>query len=99
MSHAILLAALVVIQADTTFVLGSKSIDMTGDGAAELLVVLAHGPSIDSLGVTFQILSANRVVYATRMGPLMRRMREPIRRTLTETEQIERLAEFGERFF
>jgi hypothetical protein len=102
MLYGIALAVLAAVAgpSDTTFVLGSKSIDLTGDGAAELMVLLAHGPSIDSLGVTFQILSSNRIVYATGMGPLMRRRSEPeIPGTRTEARQAELLADFGAEFF
>jgi hypothetical protein len=71
-----LLAALAIVApppADTVFILGTAERDMTGDGRAEILRLVAAGKSMDSLDVTFSITSNRAILYTDQMAPLTRR--------------------------
>jgi hypothetical protein len=85
-------------QTDTVLTLGSRSIDMTGDGRAETLTLVGTGPSIDSLEVTFQILSSGAVLYAASLRPITRAIGfDGPRRT--SAQQAEFVSRFGRDFF
>lgn len=58
---------------DTVFVLGTVERDLIGDGRAEVLRLVAAGRSMDSLDVTYSILSDRAILYTDRMVPLTRR--------------------------
>ena len=94
------LIAALAAPADTIFTLGSREIDMTGDGQPEVLSLVAQGPSTDSLGVTFQIVSSGRVLYAASLHPITRvEGDDAARRTRTPAEQLAFVGGFGARFF
>jgi hypothetical protein len=85
---------------DTALVLGSREIDMTGDGRPETLVLLGIGPSLDSLDLTFQIIADDRIVFAAAMRPLTRRIvADGQPRFRTPSEQLDYVAEYGRSFF
>jgi hypothetical protein len=93
-------SALTTPSADTTVVLGTRSIDMTGDGQPETLRLVGEGASLDSLELTFTIESNGAVLYAHRMAPLTRTVGyDGNRRTLTRAEQLERVNGYGAWFF
>ena len=60
------------VSSDTTVVLGSRSVDLTGDGQAEILEVIGTQRSPDSLEVNFVIRSARGVLYEASLAPLKR---------------------------
>jgi hypothetical protein len=92
--------AAMAIPADTVLVLGSRSIDMTGDRRPERLVLIGTGPSIDSLDVTFQIESFDGVLYAASLRPITRVVAsDGPRRVRTSAEQAEFVSRFGLEFF
>lgn len=96
---AVLLTS-VTISSDTILILGSKSVDLTGDGLAETLTLVGTGPSIDSLGVTFQIASPDRVLYAASLSPITRREGyDGPPRIRTTAQQAEFVDRFGREFF
>ena len=71
-----MLAALAIVappSADTVFILGTVERDLTGDGRAEVLRLVAAGESMDSLDVTFSIMSDRAIPYTESMAPLTRR--------------------------
>ena len=85
---------------DTMVVLGSHSLDLTGNGEAELLEVVGVSESLDSLTVTFTIKSSGRIVYSHTMRPLTRTVGfDAGRRRLSAVEYRQRLEEFGDLFF
>jgi hypothetical protein len=92
--------AQVAVPTDTVLTLGSRSIDMTGDGRAEMLVLAGTGPSIDSLEVTFQIVASGSVLYAASLRPITRAVGydRPMG-TRTAAQQAEFVSRFGREFF
>ena len=60
---SLLIALTVVLQPDTTVVLGLVGRDLTGDGKPEILRVLGVGPTIDNLEATFTVESAGTTLY------------------------------------
>lgn len=94
------MAAGLLMRADTVLILGSRSLDLTGDGHAETLTLVGSGPSIDSLDVTFQIVSAEHVLYAASLRPITRREGyDGPRRIRTPAEQAEFVSRIGREFF
>lgn len=86
--------------ADTVVVLGSRSVDMTGDGQPELLQVVGAGESLDSLDVTFSIIASDQVLYSDRLRTMTPTAGfDAGRRTLSPEDYRRRLAEFEARFF
>lgn len=55
---------------DTVFVLGSRSVDLTGDGRPEIVEVVAEGESMDSLDLTLSIRSDGNTIFNQRLSPL-----------------------------
>ena len=82
--------------ADTVIMLGSREIDMTGDGRAETLQLVAAGPSVDSLSITFSILSTFDLLYAVELHPFGF---DGPQAKLTSNERMERLSRFSAAFF
>ena len=80
------------LRSDTILSLGSRSIDLTGDGRPEVLSLVGQGPSLDSLSVAFQIVSSGRVMYVASLYPITRGGRTP-------DEQRSFVDGFGARFF
>jgi hypothetical protein len=94
------IASLVFSLADTTVVLGHREHDVTGDGTSEILRVVGTGRSVDSLDVTFFIVSGVDTVYRARLAPLTRTVGfDRGRHTVSADEHRRRLAEFGGWFF
>src|SRR5947208_15134113 len=50
---------------DTTVTISTVKRDLTGDGVPEVLSLTGTGPTIDSLNVTFTIVSLGRRFYST----------------------------------
>ena len=72
---------------------------MTGDGQPETLVLIATGPSIDSLGVVFQINSSTEVLYAVSLRPITRAVGfDGARRVRTPAEQAEFVSRYAQEF-
>ena len=95
-----LVGRLTAVPADTVLVLGSTMMDLTGDGQVELLQVVAAGPSVDSLNLTFTIQSEDQVLYEAALVPLTRSVGfDAGRRRTSDAEHQERLATFSQRFF
>ena len=92
-------AVLTTASRDTVVSLASRSFDMTGDGAIEVLEVVGVGESLDSLEITFSISSAGRVLYSERLRPMTRTVGLDGRRTVSSAEHQRRLKEFGATFF
>src|ERR1700704_687840 len=100
LSLAIFVASIVVLQADTTVVIGMTERDLTGDGQPEMLRLVGVGRSADSLDVTLSIESAGRTVYRVRLAPITRTVGfDRGRRMLSRIQYREHLAEFGKWFF
>lgn len=104
----VILASLLLISAasvgsvpgDTTVVLGSRNLDVTGDGEPELLQVIGTGESLDSLAVTFSITSSGRVLYGESLRPMTRSVGfDAGKRKLSPAEHHQRLADFESFFF
>jgi hypothetical protein len=94
------LLAAAVIHADTMLILGSREIDMTGDGRPEILTLFGTGPSIDSLSLTFRIVSSDEVVYEAGLLPITRRIGyDGPRRNRTAAQQVEFVGQLGASFF
>jgi hypothetical protein len=88
------------LPADTVFTLGSAQRDLTGDGTPEVLRLVAKGPNLDSLAVTFTIESSGQVLFDLQLFPLTRASGVYAgRRGLTPAQHRARLAEFPEWFF
>jgi hypothetical protein len=88
------------VQADTVFILASAERDLTGDGATEVLRLVAAGQSIDSLEVTFVIEASGRTVLRTRLSPVTRAVGfDADRRVLSPAQHRARLDDFGAWFF
>ena len=56
-------AAAAALRVDAPIVLGTAERDLTGDGTPVSLRLVAAGPSVDSLNVTFTVEKAGRVIY------------------------------------
>jgi hypothetical protein len=101
-SHAISIAFVVALQADTVVVIGMAERDLTGDGQPEVLKLVGDGRSVDSLDVTFSIESAGATVYRVRLAPMTRTVAQGFarsRRRLSRAQYREQRAEFGKWFF
>jgi hypothetical protein len=98
-----LLAALAIVApppADTVFILGTVERDLTGDGRAEVLRLVAAGKSVDSLDVTFSVISDGAILYSEHMVLLTRSWGyDAGRRTVSRARHRARLAEFAGWFF
>lgn len=93
-------AALGGTASDTVIVLGSRTVDMTGDGQAEELQVVGVGQSPDSLAVTFSITSGGRTLFSERLRPMTRTIGfDAGKRTLSPAEHRKRMDEFADFFF
>lgn len=94
------LASTSAVVPDTVIVLGMVERDLTGDGSAEVLRLVGVGESIDSLDVTFSIVSAGSIVYQTRLWPLTRTKGfDADRQTLTSDAHRAHLEDFAAWFF
>ncbi len=60
------------MSSDTTDVLASRSVDLTGDGQAEVLEVIGIQRSPDSLDVSFVIRAPRGLLYEAPLAPLTR---------------------------
>src|SRR5687767_4230232 len=91
----------VVAASDTTIVLARVERDLTGDGAPEVLSVVAAGPSVDSLtDVQFTIDAEGRTLYQFRLAPLTRTVGyDGGRRSISAQEHRARLRDFAGWFF
>lgn len=98
-----LLAALAIVApppTDTVFILGTVERDLTGDGRAEVLRLVAAGKTMDSLDVTFSIMSDRAILYTDRMVPLTRRWGyDAGRRMSLVSEHRARVNSFADWFF
>lgn len=89
-----------MLPADTVVVLGTREVDMTGDGQVEILELVGVGTSLDSLDVTFSIKSAGRTLHSQSIRPLTRTLGYGSRRrTLSPAEHREYLRDFDDFFF
>lgn len=96
----LLIASTVLLQRDTTVVLGLVERDLTGDGEPETLRVIGVGRTIDHLEPTFTIESAGRTIYLFKLAPLTRTVGFDAGRQVISAEQHQvRLKEFGRWFF
>ena len=84
---------------DTTVQLGIVERDLTGDGVPETLSLTGRGHTIDSLEVTFTIVSSGRTIYERRWSVTRVVGFDAGRRILSPEEHRARLAEFGRWFF
>lgn len=92
-------ASLVTVSADTTWVMASRSIDLTADGREELLELVGTLEAPDSVTVRFTIRSPDRVLYEADLAPLTRRIGYDRRRGLRSREEYRtHIAEFGSWF-
>lgn len=99
-----LLAALAITApapTDTVFILGTVERDLTGDGRPEVLRLIAAGKSVDSLDVTFSIISDRAILYTDRMVPLTRRTwgYDARRRMASALEHRAKVDSFADWFF
>jgi hypothetical protein len=88
--------ALSAARPDTVIMVASRSIDLTGDGAAEQLQLVGFGPSVAELELTLTILSGDRLLYTEEIRPFASDGPKPV---LTATEYEARLKRFGDGFF
>jgi hypothetical protein len=96
----LLMASTLVVEADTTVVLGHAERDLTGDGKPEILRVVGVGPSIYDLGVTFTIESAGKTIYTFDMNRMTRTVGfDAGRHVISEEQHRTRIKEFGSWFF
>jgi hypothetical protein len=96
-----MLISMVAASGDTTIVLGRVQRDLTGDGAPEVLTVLATGPSVDSLtNVRFTIEAAGGTLYQLRLAPLTHTVGyDGGRHQVSAQEHRRRLQDFAGWFF
>jgi hypothetical protein len=87
-----------VASPDTTFVLGRVEREITGDSVPEVLQLVAVGKTLDSLDVTFTIVSSGRVIFRLRMVPVTPRTFDGQRR-IPDSEYRARISEYGKWFF
>jgi hypothetical protein len=88
------------MQADTVILLGSRTVDITGDGRGEVLQLVGTGASSDSLAVTFSITSDGQLLYSQSVWPLTRMIGfDAARRRTSATEHQQRIQELGAFFF
>ncbi|MEQ8329386.1 MAG: hypothetical protein RH859_02865 [Longimicrobiales bacterium] len=102
MTHAMVatVASLLLAPADTTTVLHSLTLDVTGDGRPEVLELLATAQTPDSLEVVFVVRNQDGVLYERRLLPLTRTAGfDAGRRELTAEAYRARVADFGPWFF
>jgi hypothetical protein len=95
---ALALAAL-AMPSDTVLLLGSRSIDLTGDRIAETLILLGTGPSTDSLGIVLEIRSLGEVLYTASLRPVTRLAGSNDAPARSAAEHIDFLNGFGRGFF
>lgn len=94
------LAVFAPARTDTVFVLGTVERDLTGDGRPEVLRLVAAGKSVDSLDITFSIISDKTILYTERMVPLTRMWGyDAGRRRSSRSQHRARIAEFPNWFF
>jgi len=85
---------------DTSLVLGSTSVDLTGDGNLEVLELLGEGPSLEELRVTLLIRSAGAVLYRAPLAPVTPTVGyDAGRRRLSPSEYQKYLSDLGGFFF
>jgi hypothetical protein len=98
-----LLLTLVLLAAsgpsDTTVQFGIVERDLTGDGVPETLSLTGRGQTIDSLEMTFTIVSSGRTIYERKWSMTRAVGFDAGRRMLSSEEHRARLAEFGRWFF
>ncbi len=96
----LVVGSLVASPVDTTVVLASHSVDLTGDGLLEVLEVRGVGQSLDSLELTFEIRTNGGVLYSYSMGPFTRTVGfDAGKRVVSTEEHRRRLREFEAWFF
>lgn len=94
------IAAFAVAPADTTIVLGSHRVDLTGEGEPEVLQLIGVGESLDNLEVTFLITSSDDTLYNRRLRSLTRTIGfDAGRRVLTEAEHRKFIEQYESFFF
>lgn len=94
------IAAFGVAPADTTIVLGSHRVDLTGEGEPEVLQLIGVGKSLDNLEVTLLITSSDDTLYNRRLRSLTRTIGfDAGRRVLTEAEHRKFIEEYESFFF
>ncbi|MEQ9401338.1 MAG: hypothetical protein RJQ04_19385 [Longimicrobiales bacterium] len=94
------LAGLLLAPADTTTVLHSVALDVTGDGRPEVLELLATAETPDSLEVVFVVRNHDGVLYEHPLRPLTRTTGfDAGRRELTAEAYRARVRDFGPWFF
>lgn len=100
LSLMLLVAGIGTAPADTTVVLGTRSVDLTGDGEQEVLRLVGNGASLDSLEVTFSVESSGRVLYRQTLHPVTRTAGfDAGKRTLSVREHRQRLRDIESFFF
>jgi hypothetical protein len=95
----VMFATLAMSPTNTVFSLATVQRDLTGDGKAEVLRLVARGQTLDSLAVTFIIESSGRLLFQTDLVPLTRTSFDPGRRRLPRAEHRAKLTEFPKWFF
>ncbi len=94
------LFGIVPAPSDTVFILGRAERDLTGDGRPEMLRLVAAGESVDSLDVTFSIMSDTAILYTERLAPLTRILGyDAGRRRLSRAQHRAQISQFAGWFF
>ena len=91
---SLLIASILWLRPDTTFVLGHVERDLTGDGKPETLRVVGVGPTVDNVDVSFTIEAEGKTLYRFKLAPLNRTGVEDFRRWFFAKEKFQRPAEF-----
>jgi len=95
----VVVGCLTCVSLDTTVVLASRSVDLTGDGQAEVLEVVGTQRSPDSLEAGFVIRAAHGVLYEASLAPLTRTVGvEAGGRRLSPAEYRDFVDSYGEFF-